>query len=147
NGLPATSNMFTIDGMNDMDPFLNLNNSGPTNLMLGKNSIEEATVVTNAYGGQYGQQAGAQVSFVSKGGTNNFHGNLQYQWTGRTLDANDWFNTESQPIVPRPFANNNQWAASFGGPIKRTRPSSSSTPKAFATLCPRPYRPLRRPQG
>jgi hypothetical protein len=121
NGLPATSNMFTIDGMNDMDPFLNLNNSGPTNLMLGKNSIEEATVVTNAYGGQYGQQAGAQVSFVSKGGTNNFHGNLQYQWTGRTLDANDWFNTESQPIVPRPFANNNQWAASFGGPIKKDK--------------------------
>ncbi|MGA7645031.1 MAG: TonB-dependent receptor, partial [Terriglobales bacterium] len=121
NGLPATSNMFTIDGMNDMDPFLNLNNSGPTNLMLGKNSIEEATVVTNAYGGQYGQQAGAQVSFVSKGGTNNFHGNLQYQWTGRVLDANDWFNTETSPAVPRPFANNNQWAASFGGPIKKDK--------------------------
>ncbi len=121
NGLPATSNMFTIDGMNDMDPFLNLNNSGPTNLMLGKNSIEEATVVTNAYGGQYGQQAGAQVSFVSKGGTNNCHGNLQYQWTGRTLDANDWFNTETTPIVPRPFANNNQWAASLGGPIKKDK--------------------------
>ncbi len=121
NGLPATSNVFTIDGMNDMDPFLNLNNSGPTNLMLGKNSIEEATVVTNAYGGQYGQQAGAQVSFVSKGGTNNFHGNLQYQWTGRVLDANDWFNTETSPAVPRPFANNNQWAASFGGPIKKDK--------------------------
>jgi hypothetical protein len=124
NGLPATSNMFTIDGMNDMDPFLNLNNSGPTNLMLGKNSIEEATVVTNAYGGQYGQQAGAQVSFVSKGGTNNFHGNLQYQWTGRTLDANDWFNTfvpAGTPATPRPFANNNQWAASFGGPIKKDK--------------------------
>jgi hypothetical protein len=71
NGLPATSNVFTVDGENQMDPFLNLNNSGPTNLMLGKNSIEEATVVTNAYGGQYGQQAGAQVNFVSKGGTNN----------------------------------------------------------------------------
>ncbi|MGO9828114.1 MAG: carboxypeptidase regulatory-like domain-containing protein [Terriglobales bacterium] len=121
NGLPATSNVFTIDGMNDMDPFLNLNNSGPTNLMLGKNSIEEATVVTNAYGGQYGQQAGAQVSFVSKGGTNNFHGNLQYQWTGSSLDANDWFNTTSTPVVPRPFANNNQWAASFGGPIKKDK--------------------------
>ncbi len=121
NGLPATSNVFTIDGMNDMDPFLNLNNSGPTNLMLGKNSIEEATVVTNAYGGQYGQQAGAQVTFVSKGGTNNFHGNVQYQWTGRVLDANDWFNTETAPIVARPFANNNQWAASFGGPIKKDK--------------------------
>jgi hypothetical protein len=120
-GLPATSNVFTVDGENQMDPFLNLNNSGPTNLMLGKNSIEEATVVTNAYGGQYGQQAGAQVNFVSKGGSNNLHGNLQYQWTGRTLDANDWFNTFFQPTTPRPFANNNQWAASIGGPIKKDK--------------------------
>ena len=27
-GLPATSNLFTVDGMNENDPFLNLNNSG-----------------------------------------------------------------------------------------------------------------------
>jgi hypothetical protein len=121
NGLPATSNVFTVDGENQMDPFLNLNNSGPTNLMLGKNSIDEANVTTNAYSGQYGQQAGAQVSLVSKGGTNNFHGNVQYQWTGRVLDANDWFNTFFQPQQNRPFANNNQWAASFGGPIKKDK--------------------------
>ena len=101
-----------------MDPFLNLNNSGPTNLMLGKNSIDEATVITNAYSGQYGQQAGAQVNLVSKGGTNQFHGNVQYQWTGSSLDANNWFNTFFQPAQPRPFANNNQWAASFGGPTE-----------------------------
>jgi Carboxypeptidase regulatory-like domain len=121
NGLPATSNVFTVDGENQMDPFLNLNNSGPTNLMLGKNSIDEANVVTNAYGGQYGQQAGAQVSLVSKGGTNNFHGNVQYQWNGDVLNANDWFNTASSPNFPRPFSNNNQWAASFGGPIRKDK--------------------------
>jgi hypothetical protein len=121
NGLPATSNMFTVDGENQMDPFLNLNNSGPTNLMLGKNSIAEATVVTDSVSGQYGQQAGAQVNFVSKGGTNQFHGNVNYEWTGRYLDANDWFNTAQTPVVPRPFANNNQWAASFGGPIKKDK--------------------------
>ena len=121
NGLPATSNMFTVDGENMMDPFLNLNNSGPTNLMLGKNSIAEATVVTDSVSGQYGQQSGAQVNFVSKGGTNQFHGNANYQWTGAYLDANDWFNTAQTPAVPRPFANNNQWAAAFGGPIKKDK--------------------------
>jgi hypothetical protein len=121
NGLPATSNVFTVDGENQMDPFLNLNNSGPTNLMLGKNSIDEATVVTNAYSGQYGQQAGAQVALVSKGGTNNYHGNVQYQWNGDLLNANDWFNTAQTPQAPRPFSNNNQWAASFGGPIKKDK--------------------------
>jgi hypothetical protein len=121
NGLPATSNMFTVDGENQMDPFLNLNNSGPTNLMLGKNSIQDATVVTDSVSGQYGQQAGAQVNFVSKGGTNQYHGNVNYQWTGSYLDANDWFNTAQTPQVARPFANNNNWSASFGGPIQKDK--------------------------
>jgi hypothetical protein len=35
-GLPATSNLFTVNGMNENDPFLNLNNSGATNLLLGQ---------------------------------------------------------------------------------------------------------------
>jgi len=35
-GLPATSNVFTMNGENQMDPYLNLNNSGATNLMLGR---------------------------------------------------------------------------------------------------------------
>ncbi len=55
-----------------MDPYLNLNNSGATNLTLGKNDLQEATVITNAYSGQYGQQAGVQVSYVTKSGTNQY---------------------------------------------------------------------------
>jgi hypothetical protein len=118
-GLPATSNLFTVNGENDMDPYLNLNNSGATNLTLGRNEVQEATVISNAYSGQYGQQAGAQINYVTKSGTNNYHGNVAYWWTGRALDANDWFNNLSQ--TPRPFANNNEWAASIGGPIKKDK--------------------------
>jgi hypothetical protein len=118
-GLPATSNVFTVNGENDMDPYLNLNNSGATNLTLGRNDIEEATVITNAYSGQYGQQAGAQISYVTKSGTNQYHGNAQYMWTGRAMDANDYFNNLSS--TPRPFANNNEWMASLGGPIKKDK--------------------------
>ncbi len=118
-GLPATSNLFTVNGENDMDPYLNLNNSGATNLTLGKNDVQEATVVTNAYSGQYGQQAGAQVAYVTKSGTNQFHGNAEYWWTGRAMDANDYFNNMNG--TPRPFANNNEWAASLGGPIKKDK--------------------------
>ncbi len=91
-GLPGTSNLFTVNGENDMDPYLNLNNSGATNLTLGKNEVQEATVISNAYSGQYGQQAGAQVNYVTKSGTNQYHGDLAYWWTGSSLDANDWFN-------------------------------------------------------
>ena len=62
NGLPATSNLFTVNGENDMDPYFNINNSGASNLTLGQNEIGEATVITNPYSGQYGQLAGAQAS-------------------------------------------------------------------------------------
>jgi hypothetical protein len=120
-GLPATANLFTVNGENDMDPYLNLNNSGATNLTLGRNELQEATVISNAYSGQYGQQAGAQINYVTKSGTNQYHGNVFYEWTGRTLDANDWFNNHTSPITPRPFANNNQWGANFGGPIKKDK--------------------------
>ncbi len=121
NGLPATSNLFTVNGENDMDPYFNINNSGASNLTLGQNEIGEATVITNPYGGQYGQLAGAQITYVTKSGTNQFHGNAAYWWNGRLLNANDWMNKESQiangvPNVPG-FSNANQWAASFGGPI------------------------------
>jgi len=50
-GLPATSNLFTLNGQNENDPFLNLNNSGATNLLLGNNDVREATVVTNGNSG------------------------------------------------------------------------------------------------
>jgi hypothetical protein len=118
-GLPATSNLFTVNGENDMDPYLNLNNSGATNLTLGRNEVQEATVISNAYSGQYGQQAGAQVNYVTKSGTNQYHGNVFYEWTGRAMDANDWFNNRSG--TARPFANNNEWGANFGGPIKKDK--------------------------
>ena len=118
-GLPATSNLFTVNGNDEMDPYLNLNNSGATNLMLGKNEVQETAVVSNGYTGQYGRQAGAQIDYATKSGGNSFHGNLAYWWNGRLVNANDWFNNNTN--TPRPFVNNNQWAASFGGPIKKDK--------------------------
>jgi hypothetical protein len=115
NGLPATSNLFTINGENDMDPYFNINNSGASNLTLGQNEISEATVVANPYSGQYGQLSGAQVTYLTKSGTNEFHGNMIYWWNGRYMNANDWFNNFYG--APRPFSNANQWAGSVGGPV------------------------------
>jgi hypothetical protein len=118
-GISGTSNLFTVDGMNENDPFLNLSNSGATNLLLGANDVREATVVNNGYSGEYGELAGANVNYVTKSGSNNFHGNAEYFWNGRVLNANDWFNNNAG--APRPFDNANQWAASIGGPIRKNK--------------------------
>jgi hypothetical protein len=121
-GVSATSNLFTLNGMYDNDPFLNLNNSGATNLLLGNNEVQEATVVTNGYSGQYGGFAGANVNYITKSGGNNWHGNANYWWDGRVMNANNFFNKDTTgPITPRPFVNANQYAASFGGPIVKDK--------------------------
>jgi hypothetical protein len=114
-GLPGYSNMFTINGMDYLNSYGDNNKSGATNNSLGANEMQSVTVVNNGYSGNYGRLVGSNVNFVSKSGSNQFHGNAIYDWNGSTLNANDYFNVRSD--TPRPFDNVNQWAASIGGPI------------------------------
>jgi hypothetical protein len=125
-GLPSNSNVFTYDGANDNDPYFNVNNSGATNLTLGLNDVQETSVVTNGYSGQFGGLAGANINYVSKSGTNSFHGNAEYWWNGRALNSNNYFRNQANAfagsqIDPRPFVNANQYATSFGGPIRKDK--------------------------
>jgi len=115
NGMPGTSNLFTVNGQNFNDPFLNLNNSGASNLALGSNDIAEADVITNAYSAQYGQYAGSQVTYITKNGSNNWHGDAIWMWNGRALNADDFFSNSFGD--GRPFDNFNQWATGVQGPI------------------------------
>ena len=118
-GLPGTANLFTMNGNDYNDPYLNLNNSGASNLLLGQNEISEASVVQNAYSVQYGRNAGAQINFVTKNGTNQYHGNLVYNWNGTVLNANDFFNNLNG--IDRPHAVSNNYGASIGGPVKKNK--------------------------
>jgi hypothetical protein len=119
NGLGGTSNLYTINGGDMNDPYNNLNNSGSSNNMLGVNEIQEVTIVTNGYTGQYGRAAGVNETITTKSGTNAFHGNANWWWNGYNLNANDWF--QNNAGTPRGFANSNQYAGSIGGPIKKDK--------------------------
>ena len=116
-GMPGFSYLHTIDGMNDNDNAVNLSQVGALILLLGQNQVQEASVVTTGYSGQYGGAAGGNVNYITKSGGNQFHGNGQYYWNGRLLNANDWFRNAFN--TPRPFSIANQWAGSLGGPIKK----------------------------
>jgi hypothetical protein len=115
NGLPGISNLFVLNGFDNQDPFLNLNNSGSSNLTLGQGELQEATVIQNAYNSQYGRAAGADINYVTKSGTNKYHGELLYNYNGTLLNSNGWFNSFAGQ--PRPHAVSNEWAANVGGPI------------------------------
>jgi len=118
-GMPGTSNLFTIDGLNQNDNETNIPLVGAAFLLLGQNQIQEATVVSIGYSGQFGGAAGANVNYITKSGSNELHGNAKYYWNGRVFNANNWFNKEFGNS--RPFEIANQWAASLGGSIKKDK--------------------------
>ena len=118
-GMPATSNRFSLDGMDDNEPFENINNSGATRLLLGTNEIQEVSVVSNGYTGTYGEFAGAAVNYITRSGGNRLHGNANYTWNSRILNANDFFNNATGN--PRPFDTAHQWSASLGGPLQKNK--------------------------
>jgi hypothetical protein len=118
-GMPGSSNLFTLNGMNNNNIQLNTNNSGALGMMLGQNEVQEATIISNGYSGQFGGAAGANVNYLTKSGGNDFHGNALYYWNGSALNANDWISNALGN--PRPFDIANQWAGSLGGQIKREK--------------------------
>src|SRR6266436_3014040 len=117
-GMSANSYLLTTDGMSNNGTG-NDTISGALGLLLGQNEIQEATVVSTGYSGQFGGAAGGNINYLTKSGTNGFHGNAQYYWNGSAFNANYWFNNAFN--VPRPFSIAHQWAGSLGGPIKKDK--------------------------
>ena len=116
NGLPALSNGYIVDGLETNDPLTNLNSGLSTNLVLGLNSISEVTVNTLSYSVDQGRYGASQVNYVTKSGTNQFHGNLYELWNGSLLNAADYF-TNATPGNHKPGSTVNHFGGSLGGPI------------------------------
>jgi hypothetical protein len=120
NGLPALSNGYIVDGLETNDPLTNLNSGLSTNLVLGLNSISEVTVNTLSYSVDQGRYGASQVNYVTKSGTNQFHGNLYELWNGELLNAADYF-TNATPGNHKPGSTVNHFGGSLGGPIGRNK--------------------------
>ena len=120
NGLPALSNGYIVDGLETNDPLTNLNSGLSTNLVLGLNSISEVTVNTLSYSVDQGRYGASQVNYVTKSGTNQFHGNLYELWNGSLLNAADYF-TNATSGNHKPRSTVNHFGGSVGGPIAHDR--------------------------
>ena len=117
-GVPANSNVYSVDGGKGNDPVTNGPLDGALNTLIGAGDIQEVTVTTigNA---EYGFLVGAQIDAITKSGSNQLHGDAYYGWNGRAVNANSYFNKHSG--VARSFDNVNQVQTAVGGPIVRNK--------------------------
>ncbi len=124
NGLPATSNGYILDGYDTNDPWLGLNIGLSTNLVIGLDAVEEATVNTNSYSVDQGRYGASQVNYITKSGTNRFHGDLFEMWNGSLMNAEDYFlhaNDTADNIAKKPRSTVNEFGVSVGGPIRKDK--------------------------
>jgi hypothetical protein len=124
NGLPATSNGYILDGYDSNDPWLGLNIGLSTNLVIGLDAVQEATVNTNSFSVDQGRYAVAQVNYFTKSGTDRFHGDAYEIWNGSLFNAEDYFlhsNDSPGSIARKPRSVVNEFGVSAGGPIRRNK--------------------------
>ena len=132
NGQRGRSNNFEIDGQDNND-----NNVGGPQVFFGSaDAISEIQIITNNFGAQYGRNMGAVVNYVTKSGTNSFHGSGFEYYTGSwgsslengqksplfgfCTSGQDPATTGCTPVtVPRYV--DNKFGGTFGGPILKDK--------------------------
>lgn len=117
NGARVRSNIFFLDGVNNQNTFLSLNNYTPI-----PDAIGEFKVQTHNDDTQFGGVVGGIINVVSKSGTNQYHGSVWEYLRNEKLDANAYF-SKFQPSTARPRdpLRQNVFGASAGGPISIPR--------------------------
>src|SRR6266700_444388 len=162
NGLRGRSNNFQIDGQSNNDNSV----AGPSIFLGNQDALEEVSVITNDFGVEYGRASGSVVNYVTKSGSNDFHGSGFEYYLGSFADSHD--NEEKNPLFgfcapgvasttaapcntvnPVPLYVENKFGGSIGGPIKRNkawffftpyfdRERSAGSPSTTTTFTPTP---------
>jgi hypothetical protein len=123
-GARSDQSNITLDGVNINDAQTNTIGSvtnasasatqGPV-LRLNAEAVEEFRVNTVSANASGGRSSGAQVSIVTKSGTNTFHGAAFESHRNTIFSANDWFNNNNG--IERPKLIRNTFGGMFSGPI------------------------------
>lgn len=98
---------------------LNLQPDRSTVLRLNSEAIEEFRVTTTNANANQGRSAGAQVTLVTKSGTNDWHGAAFEFYRTKAFSANDFFNNKAG--VPKPALIRHTFGGALGGPVIKNR--------------------------
>jgi hypothetical protein len=133
NGQRTNTNYFIIDGVSanvaiaaGVNPGQSAGGSlpavtafGGTNSLVSADDVQEFAVLTSSYAPEFGRMPGAQVSIVTRSGTNEFHGEVFDYVRNDAFDANDWF--ANRDNLKRAALRQNDYGGVFGGPILKDR--------------------------
>jgi hypothetical protein len=136
NGQRADSNYWTVDGVSanfGINTYVAPGNGfggalgafsaqGGTNSLVSIDALQEFRIQTSTYAPEFGRTPGAQISIVTRSGTNQFHGTAFDYLRNDFLDATDWFNGyTNDPPLPKAEERQNDFGGTFSGPILKDR--------------------------
>ncbi len=110
NGQRQEQSNWLLDGGDNTSTLRNYGNDVPN-----PDAIQEFRVVTNNYGAEFGRSVGGVINVITKSGTNEYHGSLFEFLRNRSLNAQDFFEPDTTPLVQ------NQFGGTFGGPVIRDK--------------------------
>lgn len=110
---------YTLDGIDINETSAGGSNFSP--LRTNPDSISEFRVLTSNFTSEYGRNSGAEVTMVTRSGTNEFHGNGFFFYQTPGLLANDPVNKSSIPPFPRQQFVQKIPGFSLGGPIRKNK--------------------------
>ncbi|MFN2493074.1 MAG: carboxypeptidase regulatory-like domain-containing protein [Pyrinomonadaceae bacterium] len=116
-GARSDQSNITLDGIDINEAQTNSIND-PV-LRLNVEAVEEFRVVTANANATQGRSAGAQISLITKSGTNDWHAAAFWAHRNTIFTANNFFFNRSG--IPRPVLLRNTFGAAVGGPIKKDR--------------------------
>ena len=117
-GSRSYDNNWQLDGISVSD----VHGAGPVSGGIpipNPDTLEEFKVQTGIYDAAFGRAAGANVSVITRSGTNHFHATIFEYWRNDVLNANEYFLNKARQ--QRPNLRQNQFGFVLGGPIKKDR--------------------------
>ncbi len=114
-GQRGRSTVTTVDGLNASEP----SGSNKISLTTSQDAIAEVKVLRNNYAAEYGNNGGALINIVSKGGSKDYRGTAYYFIRNEALNANSFFNNKAG--LQRGLYRHNIPGGNFGGPLPLPR--------------------------
>src|SRR5437762_10163112 len=118
-GQRGRSTVTMIDGLNASEP----SGSNKISMTINQDAVAEVKVLRNNYAAEYGNNGGAMITIVAKGGGKEYRGSAYYFLRNESLNANNFFINKSSTVSPatKPLYRHKIPGFSFGGPLPLPR--------------------------